>query len=232
MITVCITSYNTLPFLQLAVRSLRRYCQSWVKVWIWDNGSTDGSVEWGMANSDAIFFGSNTEHGHGGAMDAMGKQVLTDYVAFVDSDVEFTGDPFGAAIRHLQLHPTSFACDGGFYDVSGRVITLPWNGEQVVQMPRIDPCCAVLDTHRLHQLLRSESSWKPIQRGDCWYDVGATLHEDVIQAGWHTHRHSAIKQCVHHFGNSTWPANGCHDPEVLRRVAANRTNVIEKLSRQ
>lgn len=230
MLTVCITSYNTLPFLQLTVKSLRRHCRDWVKVWIWDNGSTDGSAEWAMANSDSFFSGSNIDHGHGGAMDIMGKAVQTDYVAFVDSDVEFRGDPFPGAIQHLQLYPDAFACDGGFFSIAHKPFVLPWSGERVIQMPRIDPCCAVLDSDDLKCLLNKGVSWKPTQMGEVWYDVGGKLLEAALANGLSLHESRSIKESVHHFGNSTWPANGCEDPEVLARVELNRKQVEQLLA--
>lgn len=228
MLTICITSFNTLPFLQMTVLSLRRHTGKWAKIWVWDNGSTDGSLEWAQANADVVHIGENRIHGHGTALDRMSLMVETEFIASVDSDVEFTAKPFLRVIHQLWMDRHAAAADWvcESFNPNPRLLS---PGRNLIVQDKVFPACAVLKTAVLKAKIASGSSWCQHEDGTRFYDVGGTLLRDLQADGFTRIDSPEIKESIIHYGNSTWENNGYVEQDVLDKVARNRRSVIEKL---
>lgn len=70
-ISICIVTYNSLFYNKLAVSQIRKMTQLVdYQIMVYDNGSTDGSVQWLEKQHDVILFkGSNNSLSHGAALD-------------------------------------------------------------------------------------------------------------------------------------------------------------------
>lgn len=227
MLTVFITSFNTLPFLANAVRSIRKHCPS-VRVMIHDNGSTDGSIEFAQREADDLVITDNSK-GHHGALDRITATHSEDYLAICDSDIEFTGDPLSGTLDEMRRNPSIVAMDWGRWDIEGSPFSVPGDQPDYVQMGRIDPCCAVI---HVPSIRATGESWYPIRdrSTSTLGDVGAGILRGIRRLGLRKETSRYIADNLIHYGNSTWPANGCKDPEVLARVERNRQLVEAKIS--
>jgi GT2 family glycosyltransferase len=97
-LTFCIGTYNNLPYLKIAVESVRRnsYYNDAPFI-IHSENCTDGTNEWLKENSDRYnltYFIEKTEgadiQGIGGSMNFCAKKVETDYILFLHSDFYVT----------------------------------------------------------------------------------------------------------------------------------------------
>jgi GT2 family glycosyltransferase len=92
MITTCISTYNTLPYLKLAIHSVRTYSYyKHMPFVIHAENCTDGTNEWLMENVDAynleIYIEQNdVPRGIGGGMNFCAEKVKTEYINFIHSD--------------------------------------------------------------------------------------------------------------------------------------------------
>lgn len=92
MITHCISSYNTLPYLKLAILSVRKY--SYFKdapFIVHAENCTDGTNEWLLENKDEygldVYIEQNeTPRGIGGGMNFCANKVQTEFINFLHSD--------------------------------------------------------------------------------------------------------------------------------------------------
>lgn len=226
MLTAFITSFNTLPFLINTVRSIRRHCPN-VRVMIHDNGSTDGSIEFAQREADDLVITDNSK-GHPGALDRITATHSEDYLAICDSDIELTGDPFTATLDEMKRNPSIVAMDWGRWNIEGTPFTVPGDPPDYIQMGRIDPCCAVIHVPTIRS---TGETWWPIRdrASNTIGDVGAGILRGIRRLGLRKETSRYIADNLIHYGNSTWPANGCVDPEVVRRVSENRRLVEEKI---
>ena len=92
MITHCISTYNNLPYLQLAIRSVRVHSY-WKKapIIIHAENCTDGTDEWLKENKDTFnleyYIDKNDNpKGIGGGMNFCAERVKTEYINFLHSD--------------------------------------------------------------------------------------------------------------------------------------------------
>lgn len=207
-----IVSYNTLPFLKMAVLSARRHISGPKQVWVWDNGSTDGSAEWAAKNADRVFSGINAVHGHGRALNEMVRECGDeDRILTMDSDVEII-DQINpetcfrrpsrnwAECAYAEFHPLPKV------DAEGRKMA-----------PRVNPALAFF-----RNKVAASHDFVPKWKGDVFYDVGAEHYEALWPGAAGSLK---LTQLAVHYGNSTWPANGVTDPKLVARVEANRKRV-------
>jgi GT2 family glycosyltransferase len=114
MITFCIGTYNNLPYLKIAVESVRK--NSYYKdapFIIHAENCTDGTDEWLEENSDRYnltYFIEKTEgndvKGIGGSMNFCAEKVETEYILFLHSDFYVTNDWDLELMRIQEKYPT------------------------------------------------------------------------------------------------------------------------------
>ncbi len=212
-----IVSYNTLPFLKMAVLSARRHIVGLKQVWVWDNGSADGSAERAVKNTDRVFTGINAVHGHGKALNEMVQQCEEDGVIItLDSDVEIVGEII--PVNHFNgLSKGHVKCAYADFDPLPEVDS---EGRRLAS--RVNPALALF-----RNKTTASHSFIPQWVEGRFYDVGA-MHKQALGntaiPSW------ALESSAVHYGNSTWPANGVTDPNLVSRVEENRKLVMKRLS--
>lgn len=102
-ITVVTVSWNAKYSLALLWESYQRYNQNYpAKLWVLDNGSTDGALEYAKRHADLVLLGNNTRN-HGWCLTELIRRVETPYVLTMDNDAYFTQ---AGAIDLMMQHLT------------------------------------------------------------------------------------------------------------------------------
>ncbi len=221
MTYVLIVSFNTLPFLKMAVRSAQRHIVGPKEIWVWDNGSKDGSIEWASAYADILFMGKNWRDGHGAALDKMVRclknghpsQDLPIRVITMDSDVEITGPIDVEGI--LASRPPDTRC---VYACFCEAAEFHPDGRKIAR--RLDPALSLFPTPQC----ASSASFIPDGAADPLMDVGAYHY-----ALGNCLKSDELLNAARHYGNSTWPQNGCAEDYVLKKIAENRAIVNQRM---
>lgn len=92
MITTCISTYNTLPYLKLAIHSVRTYSHfKDMPFIVYAENCTDGTHEWLTENRERYNLEVYIEHnetprGIGGGMNFCAEKVQTEFINFMHSD--------------------------------------------------------------------------------------------------------------------------------------------------
>jgi O-antigen biosynthesis protein len=92
MITTCISTFNTLPYLKLAIHSVRKYSHFKAMTFVVHaENCTDGTNEWLEENKDRynleVYIEQNsTPRGIGGGMNFCANKVQTEFINFMHSD--------------------------------------------------------------------------------------------------------------------------------------------------
>jgi len=92
MITTCISTFNTLPYLKLAIHSVRKYSHFKDMTFVVHaENCTDGTNEWLEENKDRynleVYIEQNsTPRGIGGGMNFCADKVQTEFINFMHSD--------------------------------------------------------------------------------------------------------------------------------------------------
>jgi len=92
MITTCISTFNTLPYLKLAIHSVRKYSHFKDMTFVVHaENCTDGTNEWLEENKDRynleVYIEQNsTPRGIGGGMNFCANKVQTEFINFMHSD--------------------------------------------------------------------------------------------------------------------------------------------------
>lgn len=98
MITTCISTFNTLPYLKLAIHSVRKYSHfKDMPFVIHAENCTDGTDEWLEQNKDRYNLEVYIEHndmprGIGGGMNFCASKVKTEFINFMHSDFFVSSD--------------------------------------------------------------------------------------------------------------------------------------------
>jgi len=112
MITFCISTYNNLPYLKIAINSVRK--NSYFKnapFIIHAENCTDGTNEWLFENKDRynltlLIESENIEvRGIGGGMNICAHHVETEYIMFLHSDFYVTKDWDIESLKIAQKYP-------------------------------------------------------------------------------------------------------------------------------
>lgn len=111
-LTFCISTYNNLPYLELAIKSVRK--NSYYKnapFIIHAENCTDGTDKWLIDNKDKynleVYLDHNTEAiGIGGGMNFCADKVKTEYICFLHSDFYVTKDWDIELLKIHQKYPS------------------------------------------------------------------------------------------------------------------------------
>lgn len=136
MITHCISTYNNLPYLKLAIKSVRRYSY-WKEApfIIHAENCTDGTDEWLKENAEIYnleyYIDKNTNpKGIGGGMNFCAEKTSTKYINFLHSDF-FVSTNWDLELMKIQekydredLWVNSFRIEPNMFNSPDRVGTL------------------------------------------------------------------------------------------------------------
>jgi hypothetical protein len=84
--TVVTVNWNSLPFLRRTIDAIRAASPPDSRIIVFDNGSSDGSVEYLQARDDVRLIRSPINLGHGVALDLAVAEVDTEFLAVLDVD--------------------------------------------------------------------------------------------------------------------------------------------------
>jgi len=87
-IDICIGSYNTKPYLIKCIESFRKYTFINHNLFVVDNGSKDGSVEWLTQQKDIILLCNEKSIGYGASVNQGLRLGNNPYVCVASADIE------------------------------------------------------------------------------------------------------------------------------------------------
>jgi GT2 family glycosyltransferase len=89
-VDIIIVSYNTRRYLKACLHSIRRHTQGSYRVWVVDNGSTDGTQRLAPAFPWVRWILNRTNRGYGQACNQGAAAGTGDHIVFLNSDTEVT----------------------------------------------------------------------------------------------------------------------------------------------
>lgn len=197
--TACVVSFNACDALALTVESWQK-CHPDVDVrWlVYDNGSTDGALEYAQTFAETIVHGNNTLS-HGECLTELCQRVETEYVLTLDNDLEFTGRVWETMLAPLQDCAVYGSCltrlfPFGTADIDGRTLKAQWS-------PNI--ACGLMETDRVKQILDTGLSFGyyfNIHRAE-FFETGALFWRCATACGWRIEEIAALWESVRHYGS-------------------------------
>ena len=235
-VTICVASLNTRDATELCVRSMRRFAGYPYSLVVGDGGSTDGSLtvlnefeERGWLRLEC----SERPRTHAEWLDQWRETCRSDFLLFVDSDVEFrrrawlrrivaATESAGSAITYTEwLH-------GGLYpdeEKWSHVLSRPAPWMLMIDQRQTDD---IMSSFGVEYTNRDSAVGLPIIR-----DVGTAFFEEATRR-----RLSALAmpasygRMYHHYGGLSWlPSTGRRGHKKLRdqRVVSRRLGQMRRL---
>ncbi len=201
-LTVLTPTWNTDIPLELMMRSMDLYHER-LPWWVWEDGSTDNTLDVIRGRADRTFTGSND--GFCVAVETMIPLVETSCVAVVESDVEFLGPALTKMTRHLE-------------EFEAFSVSAPWWGPS--DHRRLDHSCVVFNTAKIKKVLECFSFLPFIQvflNRQLYHDSGAFIRRAAEFSGWRCEEPDWIRKEVVHYGGLSRKAKGDTDPQILSR---------------
>lgn len=114
-VAIAVVNWNTKPLIQLLVRSIRRYTPEPHALYVFDNGSRDGSAAWLARQSDVTLVRVPENAGHAGGLNALARTVTEDLFLCLDSDAHVYRDGWlSPLVSHLDDHVRAVGYQSGF----------------------------------------------------------------------------------------------------------------------
>jgi GT2 family glycosyltransferase len=108
---IVILNWNGIEFLKKFLGLVVRYSESPdTVVYVADNGSTDGSVEWIIENQKSVrIIRFEKNHGFAAGYNYAFSQIEAKYYLLLNSDIEVTADWLEPLLGHMESHPETAA---------------------------------------------------------------------------------------------------------------------------
>jgi len=108
---VAILNWNGKTFLEKYLPDILQYSVAEIPIFVIDNGSDDGSVEFVKSNFNAVkIIELDTNSGYAGGYNQGLKQINAEYFVLLNSDIEVTPDWLLPVIEFMDNSPTIAAC--------------------------------------------------------------------------------------------------------------------------
>lgn len=109
---VVILNWNGIGWLQKFLETVMRFTANQdTKVYVADNGSTDGSVEWISDNFNDIWvINLETNFGFAGGYNRAINQIEAKYYVLLNSDIEVTEGWLNPLVRYMDQNPGTASC--------------------------------------------------------------------------------------------------------------------------
>jgi GT2 family glycosyltransferase len=109
---VIILNWNGIRYLQMFLKTVAKYSISpETDVYIADNGSTDGSVDWVAENFKEVkLIRFDRNYGFAGGYNRAIEQLDAEYFVLINSDIEVTGGWLGPLVRYMEENHDAAAC--------------------------------------------------------------------------------------------------------------------------
>lgn len=226
-VSVCIASLNTAQATELCLRSARRLAGYPLTIQVGDCGSSDGSLDM-LRNFEAMGWLSlevaPSGRYHSIWLDHWLNTCQTDFVVFVDSDVEFrrpdwlrelveraqTADAALVAAEMLPEIPNFQAPRDGMTEQDRAEMLKRWfAGQEIVRLAtRPAPWLLLLDVRKVRPLELSfayQLEKADIPEGIVAFDIGGGLYRSLDFSG-QTCRlmPESYRSAYHHYGGLSW----------------------------
>ena len=196
-VTVAMVSFNAADAAALTWESLIRHNGEF-SLYVWDNGSTDGAADYLKARAALFLKGANRPaHEHGACLDALIGRIDTDYTLVLDTDVEFLEPAVYDMLCEVQRQDALCCAPAPVRDLGNASMF----GKTLRGQRRIDPCCALFNTHKLKTLLTrfSFGTYLRWNAGE-WFDTGAMLYRAADLSGMVVSEPDWVRRRLIHFG--------------------------------
>ena len=122
-LTICITSWNSLPTLKTTLEQIKSEFDTLAfvyEVFVFDQGSIDKTPDWLRANEKSGFYDriwlSQINLGQCVSRNKMCETAQGDFIMFLDGDVVPIPQSIAMMFEYLMGHP---GCNGVHYDIKG-----------------------------------------------------------------------------------------------------------------
>lgn len=147
--TICVTSFNACDALALMIETFRYHHPEPVLIYVYDNGSKDGALEYAEEHADRVWHGDNSDS-HGECLTRLCQAVETPYIMTVDNDIEFKAPVLDMMRDAIADEDAYCSCltrlwPLGTFDIYGKEMTAMWSPNIAVGLMKTEKA------HRLFQ---------------------------------------------------------------------------------
>lgn len=225
IVTACCVSLNAKWNLALLMESYKHFNPEFPAKWfVYDNGSTDGALEYAKQHSDLLLLGNNV-YTHGRCWTELIRRVNTEFILTVDNDLAFHA-PGAMRFMFDRLHPNVYCvCPDRYGHPKGE----PFGADKVIEYsPNI--CCGLFRTEVLQNLCQEfDLGYYINYQTQKTYETGGLIWRVAKTHGLDSDERAELWQYCRHWGQMTtlfamcpnYPSReGCDprfikDPEIL-----------------
>lgn len=121
-VAIATVNYNTQPLLELLVRSIERYTPEPHRIYVFDNGSTDGSREYLAGLDEVVSVLAKENVGHTGGLNTLVKDMTEDVLVCLDTDAHVYREGWlSALLEELDGTVKAVGFQSGFGGDPGKV---------------------------------------------------------------------------------------------------------------
>ena len=167
-LSIVIVSYNVKYYLEQCLRSvMRATTRLQAEVWVVDNASTDGSVEYLQTRFPSVHFVQNADNrGFSAANNQAIRQSQGEYVLLLNPDTIVGEDVLEGCVAFLDAHPQAGAvgvrmlnADGSFAPESRRGVPTPFTSFcKMSGLSRLFPMSTVFGRYYMRYLDANEAN--------------------------------------------------------------------------
>ena len=228
-VTMCVCSFNAWEALALCVESFRRHHAEPVRLYVLDNGSTDGALEYARDVADLVLE-QPAAISHGENLTALIERVETPYVLTVDNDIEFHAPVLDRMRTALTEQDAYCACLSrqwalGTFDIYGVEMKAMWSPNIAV---------GLMDTAKVHRLMQwaTFGYYMNEQRREHG-ETGAMIYRLAMASGYHLAELPDLWECLTHHGQiSTLFRQTTPDPALVARYEVVKDHLQKLRGRQ
>jgi hypothetical protein len=226
-VTILTVNFNSLHCCELAFESLHRHHHAFdYRLHVTDTGSTDGAKEYLQARADQLVQAELMERHVGCHLTRMAREVDTEYLFTMDTDVEFTGPIVERMLREMDADPEAL-CLAPTPTCAMGTARLGYLPKELQGQERMDHCGTLWRTGKLQPLLRWVSMTPYVAYHEGWFfDTCAMLYHVAMAAGTKVRREPWVWRQFRHYGGCSKLWHPGADDEY-RALAAERYEVVK-----
>ena len=245
--TVVTVSFNAADALALMWESFKHHHPDFDGQWIvYDNGSTDGALEYAQKHANIVLHGSNNSLSHGDAISKACEYVTTPYLLHLDNDLEFHGPVLELLSKPFEydwMTPAVYCscltrlyypgCQTwkppqewesqypyGTFDVYGKIWKGMWSPNIAVGLLKMEV------VKRIHDLGISFGYYANDKK-DEWYETGGMAYLFAKAMGYDCIELESLWKHVTHWGSLSTLWAGSSDPVIQERYAKVQRRLVE-----
>jgi hypothetical protein len=240
-VTVHVASINTARVTELCVRTMHRTAGLPFHLVVGDGGSTDGSLEMLRTFADDGWLELEVAPGgrrHAEWLDHWYATCPTRFAVFSDSDVEYRGKGWLAAMRSRADETGAAIVATRIQARDGVEYRHPVTGAHRMLAPRPEPWLLMIDLDRTRPVVQTSFAYceedDPAGGLRIGFDVGAAFFRDVQRAGLRVAEMApSFRSAYRHYGSMSWQRGADRRMPLARRgkQVLKRARVATQLAR-